>query len=256
MKSLIRTSFAALRAPQIWGLQLLGNAVLLALAALWLLVPEARAWQLVATIVLGLVVIVSALWLHGGTLAYFQASDARDGFRRALRHLAAVAVWVAILLFVLWIVNEWSATRYQYAGYLRSRLSRGARGTVSVGGADATITFGFALLMWYIVPVVLLPFLAQAAQHGFRLTGMRTALRSLGRLSYWVTMAPLAIIAAFLPQALAGWVRQSTLTLEAISMVLRLGAAYLIAVAVWLAAASVLGSTARLVRPAVDQTEA
>src|SRR5262249_5126320 len=87
---------------RLWLGQFVGNAVLFAAFLWWLQIPEAHWWQLGFQLVLLIAIGVGALLLHGGTLNYFLSAHQQKGallapaFRKALRHVPAIAVWAVI----------------------------------------------------------------------------------------------------------------------------------------------------------------
>src|SRR4029077_6773635 len=95
------------RSGRVWLLQLLVNPILAGLFAVWLLIPEAKLWQLASNALLALLIASGALVLHAGTLNYFSDQFQEEpvavitAFRRALRHFAAIAV-CAVLLGLFW----------------------------------------------------------------------------------------------------------------------------------------------------------
>ncbi len=247
MRELLRDSLSSLRASRLWLMQVLLNPLALIAYAAWLLIPDAHVWQLLATAVLALAIVIGELWLHSGTLASLATPP--EGFRRALRHLLAFALWAAIFALLLWAISSWGESSWQYSGYLTSKLPRGVRGVSTGVWLDWVVGFAFAAAFWYVIPVVLLPFGVEAAQRGFSFRGLRAAGGILRRFSYWLLMAPLAVAMALIPGALIGWFHPSTLRMEAIGVVLRLGSAYLIAIVLWMLAASIVGAASRRADP-------
>src|SRR5947199_3833664 len=123
---------------QLWLVHLVGNAVLAALVWVWLGIPDARTWQLGATAVLGLVVLVGALWLHGSTFRYFTPGPSAgldEAFRFGLKRVPLFAAWTLFLVAILIGVESWAPT----------------------GTAGMAVQW---LLAWLIVPAALLPIAA------------------------------------------------------------------------------------------------
>ena len=58
------------RVKFLWLVHVVANLLLLALAWLWLGIPDARTWHLGVTGLLGLVILFAALWLHGSTFRF------------------------------------------------------------------------------------------------------------------------------------------------------------------------------------------
>ena len=104
MHALIRSAVAALSDWRLLALHLAGNALLLAAATLWLLIPEAHAWQLLVTALGGLAVGFTFVWLHCGTLAH-GLTPVREtlgsDFRASIRHITACAVFFVVLIVLM-----------------------------------------------------------------------------------------------------------------------------------------------------------
>jgi hypothetical protein len=77
MRNLFLHSIAMLRSKRLVALHLVANAVLLAGASLWLLIPDEHGWQLLASAVSALLMLFLFLWLNSGTLAYSAGKTAQ-----------------------------------------------------------------------------------------------------------------------------------------------------------------------------------
>ena len=248
---ILRDSLIAIaRSRRVWLLQFWLNPVLIALGALWLLIPEAQAWHIAATSFLALVIVIGLLWLHAVTLAYF--GRFHDGGSALLRdslqpaNLIAFTLWAAIFVFLLHFVDHASGEfEPQLSSYLRSISPGWLRRTISEPRMDSLVALKFWVLFWVIIPGLLLPFGLQTAKHGFGgfgKAGRRGWRQSAGNRVYWSVLIVLAIAGAYLPQWLIAWLpKMSSVTGETISMVLRLLLAWSLAVTAWTVVVSVLG---------------
>jgi hypothetical protein len=231
---------AMFRSKRLVGLHLAGNAVLLAGAGLWLLLPDARAWQLLLTVLTALLLVACFAWLHSGTLAY--AANPEPGafaaaFRPCARRMAWFLLGTAVLFILMDLVDRWSDAIWPIAGYLYAKTPshlRPARGELAYVTA---IQYGWAVLMWYLLPVLTLPWVT-AKVSGNRL---RAGFGALANWRYWLVMALTVVMGVWITGLLADWTPGHGLHVEMVSMVLRLLLAYVIAVAAWLVAAGVLG---------------
>src|SRR5271169_3059438 len=94
---------------KLWLLNFLANAVVLAAAYFWLLIPDARGWQVAGSAFLAVIVIVLVLWLRAGTLAYFRVAEFRKNgtvwraYRHAVRYVPALALWVLVFGLFTWM---------------------------------------------------------------------------------------------------------------------------------------------------------
>lgn len=239
MRELLSHSLVVLRNWRLTALHLVGNAALLTCAALWLLVPEARLWQLAVAALSAVVLLFLFLWLHAGTLAY--ASDPGPGkllaaFRGGLRGMGWLLVGLAALFTCMWVVAGWSDSLWQTSGYLYSKAPSALR---PLGGNTGYRRFGeylLTILFWYILPGLLLPVIAA------KVTGatFRQGLRTLLRWRYWLVLAFIVLVGVWLPELLLQWKLGAGLSGETASLAARFVTAYAIATAAWLSAAGIL----------------
>jgi hypothetical protein len=244
---------------RLWLVQFAGNAIIFALFFWWLQVPEAHLWQLLFQALLILLIVVSVLVLHGGTLAYFQSAHADHAaqllpaFRKALKHIIALAVCV----FILHIPWALSGHLYNYQtsfpGYLRSEFPVWLRRMISEPALDNTYTFLLFVLRWVILPGVLLPFVLFCADRGFRgFIAFRDWAKTIRSLAYWIVLVVAAIAGVYFVEVVMGWrLHQKTPTLQAeqVNFGMRLLLAYLLGLFSWLLVGSMLGRASRATQP-------
>jgi len=240
MRELSSHCLAVLRTWRLVVLHIVGNALLLTGAALWLLVPEEHVWQLVFAVVSALLVVFLFVWLHAGTLIY-AADPAPEkllaAFRPRVRSLAWLLFGVMILYACLWVVASWSDSLAQASGYLYSKAPSALR---PIRGGSTYYQLGaylLAILFWYVLPAMLLPWTAA------KVTGrsFRQGLKALLNWRYWLGMAAAACVGVWLPQLLLQWKPGTGLSQETASIAIRLAVAYALATAAWLTTAGLLG---------------
>lgn len=191
----------------LWVLHVFANAVLLALAWLWLSLPEASVWQLAESACLAVVVVLGVLWFHGMTLAAFRLPFDAPPFASTLRRLPALLVWIILL-----------------AGLV----------TLALRYVPATKTEWLPRAAAIAVAVLLLPLASQVAADGFSGFVRTGAWRPLGTWQYYAVVAVLAAVGIWAPYRLIWWVPNvNGLTAQAGSMGLRFLVAYLLAVTAW-----------------------
>jgi len=229
-----------LRNPRLVALHLVGNAVLLTAASMWLLIPEAHVWQLLFAAISALLIVLVFLWIHSGTLAY-GAEPVREKFREAFSPNIWRLLWLAIGCFILFwcmrVVEGWTDKTWQISGYVYSKAPsflRPTSGPVSYGNALAYV---FLILEWYVIPSILLPLISARVIGVGSLAGLRT----LGRWKYWLSMAVTGLAGVWVTRLIVNWTPGTTLNEQTVSLVLRLGAAYVLATAAWLVTAGMLG---------------
>ncbi len=243
-----RAVSAAWHRKRLWLLHLVANAALAALAYSWLWIPDEHAWQVGFSLVLALLLVLAALLLHGGTLVALEdahadpGAGAAAGFRRALRHLAPLLLWLVVTVLLIRLVLSFDEQAAGVAGYLHSKLPAALRARIAPDRAWEWMSTLVSLLAWGLVPLVLLPFGMQFASRGFGRAALRNALRGLVAWRYWVAFIVLFGLGAGVPCQLVWWLPvKGSVGVEAASMSVRFGVAYLIAITAWLLLASVLG---------------
>ena len=248
MRALLRSAVAPLADWRLVVLHLGGNALLLFAAALWLLIPEAHAWQLVLSALSGLAILFAFAWLHCGTLANGLAPAKEtfgQDFRAGIRHIPAFALFAAVLGGLMNYANNFADQSWQISGYFFTRLPHSLQTSIGESRFHEWVDIKFAVLIWFVLPTLFLPFLSAASSCGFSRRGLMAALRTYARGKYWLAMAVAALVGVWLPYLLANWTPSHGLRQEAVSMVLRLTAAYVLAVLVWLMVSGVVGGLLR-----------
>jgi hypothetical protein len=210
---------------------LIGNALLLWLGYYWLGVGESTMGRLLWSGLLAILILCSALWLHGSAFAYFRFGDQstiRPAVRAAIVHLAPLFVLAVVTLVVYAALAWWRDYSTQPALKIASWLTLKVRKPVK----PATIQAGFNgvlwIVRWAIIPVLILPFASAVAAkgwHGFR--GESRDVRS--RWLYWVEVVALCVIGLWLPLKMITWVPGfHSFGIQMASFVVRLLLAYLI----------------------------
>jgi hypothetical protein len=246
-----------LHSKRVWLIQLLGNALLFALFAGWLLLPVATELHVLlnAVAILGLAAV--GLVLHAGTLNfYFEQSLSerpliRSAFGRAVKHVLAIGVCVG-LLFAFWALLDLSKPRLlALPFYLRSLLPDFIRVHLAAWWIQIAVEGIVFAIRWIVIPGLILPLVVESANSGFRAFGKLglAALRnSVKRASYWMVLLLAAVVGCVAPVSLLDWTpefKNPTLHLEAVSLIARFSAAYILAVASWLLVCSIVGRFSR-----------
>lgn len=214
-----------------------GNAALIALIYGWLGIGDAAAWQLFATVVLGLLILIAGLWLHAGSFVWFreqQPSALAPVFRSALSRLPAFAAVGVLALLAYWLLFWLDARAYPPAASLASWLTfhlRRPAPPVRMYEAFHAILW---TVRWLVLPAFLLPLASAASVHswmGFRGVGWPAWPRF-----YWLKCIGLTLAAFYLPAKLIHWVPAFPgIGMQTASLTVRFLAAYLLFLAGWLA---------------------
>ena len=245
MLALLRHVLAMLRNLKLVALHVVANAVILVSASFWLLIPEARIWQLLFATLSALLILVVFLWLHSGTLAY-AVNPTKENFRGSFVIKIWRMVWLFLGLFVLlWCMNTvggWMESTWQTAGYIYSKAPAWLRPTTGSQSYVTALEYSLLILYWYVIPCVVLPITAARICGASFIRGLKI----LKHWQYWLGMAATAVLGIWITKLIVGWIPGTTLTQQTISMAIRLGVVYLIATVAWLLTASVLGYFVRV----------
>ena len=235
---------------RLWLLHFFINAVIVVGAILWLKIPDASAWQLIAAALAALLLAIAALWLHAGTLAYFAGAHGAGetslsaGFKTGRRHLLAFAVWAAIFACLIYAALQIPDTE-AFDSWLRSMMPAFLRRSISLHAVDWVINGLVNFVQYVLVPGLLLPFAVQFASHGFSALGstFKGWRQTVAKISYWIWFCILALLGIYVPNLIANWAPNlSSLVLENLSIAMRFAIAFGLTVSAWLMLASMLGS--------------
>jgi hypothetical protein len=238
---------------RLWLVQLLANLILFALATAWLLIPVANNLHLVLNVVFAFVLLAASLTLHAGTLNYFadrQRSSPTPlwpSFRRALRHLLPVAICLAVFCLLLLVANDLESIRTAFPAHVRSMLPVFLRRHIVLPTLDTLFSCFLFCVRWIFFPGLILPFLSETADLGFRgfgRQGFAAWKRAATTLAYWLVLLIAASLGVLLTQALMSWkpdFRTSTFSHEAASFAARFFLAYLLGLFAWILTCSLVG---------------
>jgi len=252
-----RAAFAdCLRSGRLWLVQFFANPLLFGLATAWLLIPVANNLHLILNFVLAFVLISAVFMLHAGTLNYFSDRGRTENaplwpaFRRGLQHLLPVAICL-VVFFLLWLLlGNLETLRAAFPAYVRSMLPVFLRRHITLPALDVLYACFLFFIRWIFFPGLILPFLAQAADLGFRgfgRSGFSAWKRSVSSLAYWLVLLLASLLGVFVTQKLMAWkpdFRTSTFPHEAASLSVRLFFAYLLGLLSWLLTCSLVGRCA------------
>ena len=200
------------------AIQACGYLVLLALVYGWLGIADRSTWQVVLSGLLGLAIVLGAVWLIASALAAEPLS-----LRRLPRFLIWIAAAAAVIACCVWLAGYRPRVGFSVASHLTLWFRRPVKpqtmGTLYVG------------LLWIAGAAGVLALLPRAVK-------ARPTLR------YWLSSALLVLAGIWLPGLLIGWVPKfQSFGAQTSSMILRFALAYTIALAAWLAIAALARSS-------------
>jgi hypothetical protein len=233
-------------AAKLWLLNIVGNAALVACVYFWLLLPDAHGWQVAASGLLALVVILFGVWLRAGSFAYFRVGEFREhdavwhAFRHALRHIIALVLWVIPLAVVEWCLISLRIYVPQFGVWFWQKSP------VHFGLGSPRQVYRVAdWLLWFVIwllPFIWLPVGSTVAAAGLKAKRMSRSLRLLRRPVYWLWVIVLLLVGVYLPYKLVWWIPDlSTLRKQAWSAGFRFALAYLLLISAWVALLLVIG---------------
>jgi hypothetical protein len=220
------------------------NAVLLAAASFWLLIPDASVLQLIFTGVAGLAIVLAFAWLHCGTLAH-EVNPVRENlgrdFRVCLKNIPIFIVLFGVLLLLMRSADGLSQNAWRISGYFFTRVPAFLQRSIGEYGMYNLVQYKIAFVVWFLLPAIFLPLLSVASSSGWHLREYRSALRVYKRWAYWLVMAILAILGVWLPLQLIRWTPGTGLKVEFASIISRLAVAYILMLLVWIMATGLVG---------------
>jgi hypothetical protein len=236
-----------------WLLNVFGGAALILAVYGWLILPDARGWQVAASGLLAIVVIFAGLWLRAGSFAYFRVAEFRDNgavwraFRHGLPHIVAFAIWTAPLAILEGLL--YACLRYapQFGVWFWQKVP-----ALRFGSPRLIFHVALWLLIFLmaLLIAVWLPVASTVAAAGLKPAAMLRSWRLLKSGSYWLWFCALVLVGAYVSYKLVWWIPDlSTLRQQAWSAGLRLGLAYLLIVSAWVALLLVVGDRLSKIDP-------
>jgi hypothetical protein len=213
--SILRTAAAAMSVRLI-VMQIALAALVFALVVLWLRLPDSSAVSVIATVLLGLIVLALA---SGGEMFLLLLLCARPRtisrvFKGALLIVAAFAVW----LLWSWLITSLESGNGTLAGYLNSRVPASLRNFFSYAHIYRWLDWAGTIFQWIGAGTLAVVVYSLAASLRPR-SAIRYALFSA---RYWVVLVVGGIMASELTGVLMHWTPGDALSLEMFSLIVRL----------------------------------
>ena len=230
---------SVLESKRVWLVHVVGNALLFVAFFYWLDIKEQTGALFALSVVSGLLIVFCELLLHGATFDYFREGS-RSSFvaaaRRVLPRLPWLLLWAIVFGGVLWLIAQLWTYDAQAGGWARHVLPEFLRKRVS----PRTMISASSNLVWFlffiVTPIVFLPISSRTASFGLRGMFSASAWRPVREWRFWTLYSICFVIGAYVPYKLAYMTptRPSPLSTQTWSMVVRLGAGYLLFVTMWL----------------------
>jgi hypothetical protein len=230
--SYFKSLFGRLRLAWRWvAAQYVVTLLLILLAVVWTRLPDKHVWQIVLTLLLPVLMVISVLELQAGTVRKL-ADD--DGKRvKLVWGAVTLLVWIAIAC-AFWELLDWCDDQIpQWAGYLNSEFSAHARARLfTYDHIQRWLTILEWILRWIVLPAKVIPYAAATAQWGWRIP-WRRVLRILWNWRWWPAVVVASLAAVWLPAKSFTETPHGTVNAQVWCVGLKLASAYLLAVTSW-----------------------
>lgn len=208
---------------------LLGDALLLFIGYYWLGLADSSGALVFWSMLVLLLALLAALWLHGTALVFFRRRDAIvSAALIAARNLLPMLALSLVTIAVYGLLSYLDARFNHQAFLIGSYATMKTRKPV----APSSVLTGWHMIInvfrWLIIPALLLPVAASIAERGWPGISLSSLKRTRSVL-YWVGVAAGVAAALYLPFRLIDWVPAlTTFSAQFASFTSRFLAAYLL----------------------------
>ncbi len=229
---LLKEVFRRLRQSRRWvAAQFLVTALLIAIGIAWTRLPEKHFWQVALSLLLPLLLGLSAIELQAGTMRGFAADDGKR--IKLIWGAVSLLVWIALAALAWWLLDWCDDQIPEWAGYLNSKAPAHARAKLlTYEHIYLWITYAEWVLRWIVVPAKVIPGAMASAQWGYRLP-WRGVFRLLLNWRWWSGVIVAALIGVLLPSEFFAGEPHGSVSAQVWSVSLKLAAAYLFAIGSW-----------------------
>jgi hypothetical protein len=204
--------------------QLLGNFLLLLLAAGWLQIPDSHAWQFAFSMLSGGLLVIAFLWLYTATFRALVPCATRPPLWLSW---ILLAVFVALWWLLLQPIAAGRAHEGLYAGYWNSKSSPWLRHHLGYSSLVAWQERLYDCAQW-LAGGLLLPLAMQTCACGLKAGWFGRAAQVYRQWIYWFCVLIAGLGASGVTWALADWTPAAGLAGQTFSIIVRLGAAYIL----------------------------
>jgi len=230
--SYIQDFLLRLRRSRWWiAIQFVGTLVLLLAGLAWTKIPDRHWWQVVLTLALPVLVVISILETEAGTMRAL-ADD--DGKRVKLVWGAVTVLAWAGLFWACWLALDWCDDQIPgWAAYLNSKMSSGGRSMVFTWAHIARwLAIAEWILRWIIVPGKIIPYSLVCAQWGWRIP-FRRVFRLLLGWRWWPAVIVAALAGVALPAHFFSNIPHGGVSAQIWAVAWKLFATYVLVIGSW-----------------------
>jgi hypothetical protein len=227
-----RDLFRRLRQSLRWvAAQFVLTILLILIGIAWMRLPEKHVWQVLLSLLLPLLVAISALELQAGTM---RSLANNNGYRvKLIWGALSLLFWIGVA-WVCWAVLDWCDDQIpQWAGYLNSQTPAHWRAKfLTFEHLSLWMSYVEWVFRWIIVPAKVIPFAITSAQSGWQVP-VRRVLQLLCNWRWWLGVMIVALISELLPAHFYSADPHGTVTVQVWHVSLKLTASYLLAITGW-----------------------
>jgi hypothetical protein len=209
--------------------QLVGNFLLMLLAAAWLQIPDSHTWQFVFSMLSGVLLVIALLWLYTATFRHLLPCAARPPYWLSW---ILLAVFIALWWLLLQPIAVGRAHESLYAGYWNSQSSPWLRAHLGYSSLVACQERLYDCAQW-LGAGLLLPVAMETSACGLRAGWFGRTARAYRRWLYWLCVLVSGLGGSAVTWALAGWTPSAGLAGQTLSIIARLGTAYVLDIMLW-----------------------
>jgi hypothetical protein len=212
--------------------QFVGFPILILLFWVWdRLIKEKYVWEVALSLLLPLLLVISVLELQAGTMRSLAGDDGKRV--KLVWGAMTLLVWIAVA-WVAWALLDWCDDQfYQWASYLNSQAPAHLRARLLTYEHIYLLLYYMEwVCRWIVVPAKVIPYAMASAQWSLRLP-WRNALRILWNWRWWLGVTIAALLGVWLPSRIFATMLSGTPRAQVLHELLRLAAAYLLAVGSW-----------------------
>jgi hypothetical protein len=205
--------------------------LLILIGIAWTRLPEKHVWQVLLSLLLPLLLAISALELQAGTMRGLSNDDGKRV--KLVWGALTLLVWI-VVVWICWALLDWCDDRFiQWAGYLNSQSpARWRAKFLTYEHLYLWMTCLEWVLRWIVIPAKVIPYAIASAQCGWRLP-LRRVLHLLWNWRWWLGVALAALVAVWLPGRFFTAAPHGSVLAQEARVTLKLATTYLLGVGGW-----------------------
>lgn len=228
----LKDLFGRLRQSRRWvAAQFIGTPLLILVGLAWTRLPEKHLWQVALSLLVPMLLAISALELNACTMRSLAGSNGKQV--KLVWGAMTLLLWIAVV-WVSWALLDWCDDRIpQWAAYLNSQAPAHLRAKLfTYERLVLWMTILEWVFRWIVVPAKVIPYAMASAQSGMRLP-LRRVLRLLWNWRWWPAVVLAALLSVWLPSWLFAGDPHGTVSAQIWHVSLKLTVSYLLVMSSW-----------------------